>query len=122
MDDRRRELMAKLRAQCLNRGCGGIKHISTAFRKMDLDYSKRICINELTEAVHKENLGFSDEDIKVLFDVFDGDQNGGIDFYEFMIQLRPPMSESRIQVVNEAFDKLDVNKDGEIRLDDLQGR
>ena len=35
--------------------------------------------------------------------------------------VKPPMSKSRVELVNKAFNKMDKNKDGKIQLDDLKG-
>ena len=38
------------------------------------------------------------------------------------MRLTPPMAACRRDVVMEAFDKLDHNKDGVLRIDDLMGK
>ena len=63
-----------------------------------------------------------DSELFKLFNAFDNDQSGSIDFVEFIKHLRPPMSASRVAVVCEAFRKLDVNGDKVIALDDLKGK
>ncbi|ESO87734.1 hypothetical protein LOTGIDRAFT_77729, partial [Lottia gigantea] len=115
------KLVSTIRDQCLKNNCGGIKHISTVFRLMDIDYSKRICFEELARGVKTFDISISDEELKLLFDILDKDKSGYIDFNEFMHNLRPVMSLSRIQVINEAFNKLDVNNDDELQVGDLQG-
>ncbi len=47
---------------------------------------------------------------------------GTIDFREFLLQLMPPMNKTRIAVIDEAFDKMDVIKDGVLRKDDLNSK
>ncbi|XP_005094915.1 calcyphosin-like protein [Aplysia californica] len=113
-------LVTALQSQCLQRGCGALKQLSCVFRRMDIDYSKRICFQELTQGVQDFNLDLSNEDLTTLFRALDRDRNGHIDFKEFMDLLTPPMGKIRIKVVNEAFDKMDVNGDGVLKLDDLQ--
>ncbi|ESP04581.1 hypothetical protein LOTGIDRAFT_135934 [Lottia gigantea] len=121
-DTQKEKLVSTIRNQCLKNGCGGIKHLSTVFRRMDVDYSKKLCYKELAMGVKSYGMSINDEDLKVLFDILDHDKSGYIDFTEFMHHLRPTMSVSRIQVINEAFNKLDVNNDDELRVDDLKGR
>ncbi|KAK6169367.1 hypothetical protein SNE40_020435 [Patella caerulea] len=121
LDARRRALVDQIRQQCLKKGCGGIKQLSTMFRRMDYDFSKCICYRELNMGVKAYGLNISDEDLHLVFDLLDRDKNGSIDFCEFMQHLRPPMTEQRIRVINEAFDKLDVDKNGQIEVDDLRG-
>ncbi|XP_052761926.1 calcyphosin-like protein isoform X2 [Mya arenaria] len=112
-------LIECLRARCLQGGCQGIKGLSVVFRAMDIDYSKRIVLEELKDALERLGIKMSDGYLKTLFDALDVNNSGGIDFCEFMHKLRPPMRQCRIDIINEAFDVLDVNKDGAICLDDL---
>lgn len=114
-------LIEVLREQCLKRGCNGIKGLSVIFRAMDIDYSKRIVFEELKEALERFGVIMSDNYLHTLFNALDLNSSGGIDFCEFMHKLRPPMKQCRINVIEEAFSKLDVNKDEAIMLDDLQG-
>ena len=114
-------LICVLREKCLSGGINSIKGLSTVFRAMDIDYSKRIVIEELKDGLQKYGIHMSDSYLQRLFEALDVNGSGGIDFCEFMKQLRPPMLECRIKVVNEAFDKLDVNQNGSIEIDDLSG-
>ncbi|KAH9513059.1 hypothetical protein Btru_035728 [Bulinus truncatus] len=122
MDKRTKQLVSALQSQCLRKGCGALKQLSCVFRRMDIDYSKRICFEELAIGCRSYNLNFSQKDLNILFTALDKDRNGQIDFKEFMDLLTPPMSEVRVRVINEAFDKLDVNGDGVIQVDELKGK
>ncbi|XP_053386894.1 calcyphosin-like protein isoform X2 [Mercenaria mercenaria] len=113
-------LIEVLREQCLTRGCNGIKGLSVIFRAMDIDYSKRIVYEELKVALERFGILISESYLHTLFDALDLNKSGGIDFCEFMHKLRPPMKQCRIDVIDEAFERLDVNKDEAIMLDDLQ--
>jgi len=120
LEPRAKQLVQALQSECLLRGCGAIKQLSCVFRRLDIDYSKRICFRELSEGITNFKLNLSNDDLSILFRALDRDKNGMIDFKEFMDLLTPPMSEVRVKVVNEAFDKLDCNGDGVLKLDDLQ--
>lgn len=120
-EKRKLELINKMRQRCLQKNCGAIKQLGCVFRRMDIDFSKKICFRELAQGVRMYGLDMTEDDLKVLFNAFDKDRNGAIDFHEFMHELRPPMSPSRIRVVNDAFDKLNVNKDGVLKAEDLKG-
>jgi Ca2+-binding EF-hand superfamily protein len=115
-------LIEVLREQCLIQGENGIKGLSVVFRAMDIDYSKRIVYEELKIALEKFGLLMSENYLRTLFNALDLNDSGGIDFCEFMHKLRPPLKQCRIDVINEAFEKLDVNKDEAIMIDDLQGK
>ena len=121
MPETAESLLQVLRDECLMRGCNGIKGLSVIFRAMDIDYSRRIVLEELHIGLEKFGIRMSDNYLRTLFNALDLNQSGGIDFCEFMDRLRPPMSDCRKDVINEAFDKLDVNNDGALCTDDLKG-
>ena len=120
-EDKSEVLIEVLRHQCLVRGCNGIKGLSLVFRKLDIDYSKRICFEELKIGVKNFGIILSDSYLLELFTALDINKSGEIDFSEFMRKLRPPMTKIRVDVVDEAFEKLDVNCNGAIEMDDLKG-
>lgn len=121
MSDTAALLIQILREQCLRRGLGGIRGLGVVFRTMDLDCSRSIVMEELKIGLQRFGLRMADSYLKTLFDSMDSDKNGKIDFLEFMKALRLPLNNKRIDVINEAFDKLDINHDGVLDVDDLKG-
>lgn len=122
ISERAKKLFDQMRTQCLSRGHGGIKELAVLFRKIDIDFSKRICYEELRVGLENYGMEISESDLKVLFISFDADENQQIDFAEFLFRLRPPLSPARVKIINEVFRTLDVNGDGAIKTDDLQGK
>nr|KAG5692028.1 hypothetical protein BaRGS_026881 [Batillaria attramentaria] len=120
-ENRKNELISHMRTKILKKGCGALKQLGCVFRKMDIDFSKKICFEELQQGMRIYGIDVSEDELKLLFDAFDKDQNQLIDFHEFMIALRPPMPKSRVRVIDEAFDKLDVDHDGVLNVEDLKG-
>merc|ERR1712037_750876 len=51
----------------------------------------------------------------------DRDGSGSLDFDEFLMALRPPMSKNRKSLIAQAFRKLDKTGDGIVTVDDLRG-
>ena len=51
-------------------------------------------------------LDLSDADLRFLFEYFDGDRSGSIDFEEFIQGVRDPMSESRLDLVKQGWSPL----------------
>ncbi|XP_076459638.1 calcyphosin-like protein [Babylonia areolata] len=119
-ESQRQEIINKVRDKCLKKSCGALKQLGCVFRRMDIDFSKKICFEELKEGVRIYGIDVTDEELRILFDTFDKDGNDYIDFNEFMNALKPPMSPARVSVIDEAFDKLDVNGDGVLKLEDLK--
>lgn len=54
-----------------------------------------------------------------VFKVFDRDGSGGVDYNEFMNTIRGDLAPSRLTVIRRAYEKMDVNKDGQVTLDDV---
>ncbi|CAH8592740.1 unnamed protein product [Schistosoma turkestanicum] len=111
----------KLRYQCLLRGASGIAGIGRQFRIIDDDGNKKLDYKEFSKGCRDFGVDLSKEEIKEIFDEIDTDQSGYIDFDEFLVSLRPPMSKCRIDVLNKAFLKMDKTKDGVITIEDLKG-
>eukprot|EP01135_Chromosphaera_perkinsii_P005801 Nk52_evm1s366 gene=Nk52_evmTU1s366 len=119
LNDKNTTSVEKFRALCLNRGASGIKGISRQFRIIDDDGNKKLSMDEFKKAVRQ--LGMDDKDVKELFNAFDTDHSGSIEFDEFLAQLRPPMSKNRENLIKKAFQKLDKTGDGIITVEDLKG-
>ncbi len=62
----------------------------------------------------------SPEEARVLFDVFDINGDGNVDYDELMRSVIGEMNAFRKTFVKKAFDKLDANKNGIIELDDIK--
>lgn len=114
-------LVRTLRDQCLLKGHSGIRGLGIVFRRMDIDFSKGIVYPELRIAIARYGLIMSEGYLQTLFHALDKDNNGWIDFAEFMAVLREPMNARRTKVVMEAFDHFDVNSDGKLSIEDLKG-
>jgi hypothetical protein len=63
----------------------------------------------------------TNEERDKLYAVFDRDNDGSIDYDEFLRTVRGPMNEKRKTFVVSAFKKLDKNGDGEVTLEDIRG-
>eukprot|EP00118_Oscarella_pearsei_P024752 m.306719 g.306719 ORF g.306719 m.306719 type:complete len:191 (+) comp41531_c0_seq1:88-660(+) len=110
------------RSKCLARGASGIKGMGRQFRIMDDDGSRTLNYEEFSKGVHDFGLTeLSDGDLKPMFDKFDRDGSGTVDYEEFIRALRPPMSASRIAIVEKAFARMDRTGDGIVTVDDLKG-
>lgn len=67
---------------------------------------------EFRKGVTEYGLNYNKSEMQELFNAFDKDHSGHIDFDEFLEQLRPPMNKSRTNLILQAFNKLDRNGDG----------
>jgi len=54
-----------------------------------------------------------------VLEYFDRDKNGTVSYDEFLRFLKGDLNASRKEWIRRAYDKLDVNKDGQVKLDDI---
>ncbi|XP_060552064.1 calcyphosin-like protein isoform X2 [Ruditapes philippinarum] len=114
------KLLEQIRNCCLLQNVSGIKRLSVIFRMMDTDYNKRISFQEFCKGLNIFGIALVQHDAQILFDAFDKNKDNQIDCMELVSKLRPPMTKGRIEVINQAFDLLDANKDGILNIDDLK--
>ena len=117
------ELVKDIRETCMRKGVRGILGLASVFRRMDADFSQTVAFEEFASGLADYGVtGISREDLKRVFTSFDKDSSGTIDFREFVNALRPPLPPCRVALINEAFNKLDANKDGVLQVEDLKGK
>lgn len=111
----------KIRLQCLQRGVNGIKSFARTFRIMDDNTDHKLDQAEFCKGLNDYGIHLDNGEIQQIFKMFDRDGDGTIIFDEFLLALRPKMSQSRLNIVQQAFRKLDKTGDGIITIEDLKG-
>lgn len=69
------------------------------FKIFDDDNSRNLDFSEFTKAMKEQMLSLTDNDIKALFDAFDRNRDGAIDYDEFIRVLQGPMNNFRKKLV-----------------------
>jgi Ca2+-binding EF-hand superfamily protein len=95
--------------------------LGKSFRIMDDNNSRSLDMYEFTKAMKDYMLGFSDGEIKSLFQFFDSDNSGQIDYDEFLRALIGPMPPARKKIVFQAYGKLDRDGNGHVDINDIKG-
>jgi len=80
--------LLKLREKLASRGPRGIISLGKQFRIMDDDNSRTLEFSEFYKAMKDLQLGFSDDEVKLLFAGFDIDRSGHISYDEFLRIIR----------------------------------
>lgn len=88
---------------------------------MDDDNSRALDLQEFTKAMRDYMLGFSDAEMKTVYNYFDSDRSGQVDYDEFIRALRGPMNPFRKKLVAQAFNKIDKDGSGTLELNDIKG-
>lgn len=102
-----------------NRGARGIVGLGRKFRIADDDNSGFIDFAEFQKVISEHALGWTNAQIKAVFDFFDSDRSGSISFDEFIIAIRGHLNERRRNLVLQAFQILDADKSGVVELNDI---
>ena len=88
---------------------------------MDDDGSKSLSKQEFEKACRDFKTEISSEDIGTLFQAFDINRDGTIQYDEFLRIIRGDLTEHRRALVEKAFQKLDRDGSGVIEVADLVG-
>ena len=87
---------------------------------MDDDNSRTLSQYEFTKACRDFKIGIADENMHVLFKAFDRNNDGVINFDEFLYSIRGELSKARRDLIKQAFQKLDRDASGFIELSDIK--
>ncbi len=115
------QLLEKLRNKLKTRGARGIIGLGKQFRIMDDNHSMSLDKFEFNKAMQDYMLGFSEGEISKLFNHFDLDRSGLVEYDEFLRVIRGPMSAARKRIVAQAFKCLDKDGSGEVDINDIRG-
>ena len=80
---------------------------------MDDDQSGTLTQNEFFKACKDFKVGISEENVPALFKVFDRNQDGTMDYGEFLLTIRGEMSETRSKLVKQVFQTLTERNGGQ---------
>lgn len=86
------ELAEALKTKLVSRGARGFIGLQRQFKIMDDNNSRSLDKYEFTKAMTDYMLGFTEGEIQKLFNYFDFDRSGLIEFDEFIRAIRGPMN------------------------------
>jgi len=96
-----------------------IRGVGRVFRILDNNRNRQIDAAELMWGLKDFDIHLNEEQTLVLINHFDRDNSGSFNFDEFLVALRGDLSENRLSFIRRAYQKLDVNGDGSVTLDDI---
>ena len=114
------DLLAHLRNILKERGYSGIMALRRTFMIIDENSSKKITFDEFQNVFKKYRFDLSDVEINNLFNYFDKDASGYIDYEDFVDAVCNNLNKYRISVLKQAFDKLDKDGKGYVSVGQLR--
>jgi Ca2+-binding EF-hand superfamily protein len=113
------DMISDIKARLKELGMFGIRGVAHLFKSMDKNGNKQIDINEFYWGLKEFGVNLTEEEAMSVLRVFDKDRNGTISFEEFLRALKGDLNNFRVNIIRKAYDKLDVNKDETVKLDDI---
>lgn len=89
---------------------------------MDDDGSKNISLYEFSKACKDFKVGVNEENVPLIFDMFDTNHDGTLNIDEFLMAIRGELNDFRRSLVEQAFQSLDRDGNGYIDAEDLKDR
>lgn len=114
------ELIKLFRDKIKSRGARGIIGLQKLFAIMDDDGSKSISLYEFTKACKDFRVGINEENVPLIFDLFDTNRDGTLNVDEFLMAIRGELSEYRRSIIEQAFRKIDRDSNGALEVDDIR--
>jgi Ca2+-binding EF-hand superfamily protein len=112
--------LEKIRTKLASRGVRGIVSIGKNFRIVDDDNSRTLCFSEFKKAAKDFRFELSDSEAETAFRAFDRNEDGTIDYDEFLRQIRGNMNNNRKRLVDQAWNKIDRDGNGELDINDIK--
>ena len=108
--------LVHLRSIMIQRGYTGIMSMRRTFMLMDKNSTKKISFDEFDKLFKIYRYELSDIEINNLFNYFDKEGKGYIQYEELLKELCGKINKFRIDILRQVFDKLDQNEKGFITV------
>ena len=102
------------------RGIRGIMAMRRAFMIADENDSKTLSLPEFIKFCHDYRMPITGKEINILFEEFDTNKNGQINYEEFISAFTGDMCERRKRLITILFETFDKNRKGFADLDDIR--
>ena len=114
------DLVAHLRNNLVLRGPRGLMSIKRTFMLIDENGDKKISFHEFEKMFKRYRFNLSQVEINNLFNYFDKDGSGFIDYAEFLNGIVGDLNQFRKDVLKQVFEKLDKDETGFITVGQLR--
>jgi Ca2+-binding EF-hand superfamily protein len=118
--DKKEDLLGHLRAILSERGYTGIMSIRRTFMLIDENSTKKITFDQFEDLFKKFRYDLSEEEINRLFNYFDKEGSGFIDYDDFVNGVCSNLNKFRRDVLKQVFRKLDSEEKGYVTVYQLR--
>ena len=116
------QILARVKAQLESRGSRTIRGLGRTFRALDsYDGNRKLDPGELEVGLRENGCDLTKQEVGILFQYFDTDGDGTVNFDEFLVGIRGTLNQRRQVFVDKAFLKFDKDGNGKIEPADLRG-
>ena len=112
-------LLKKVLGTLRERSKNAVRALKSAFRVMDSQSDGKLDSEDLKWGLRDLGVDLNDEQFGILFKSFDKGGDGIINLSEFLVAVRGGMSDVRVDIVLQAYDKLDADGSGMVTTDDI---
>jgi len=99
-------LLNLFRDKLRGRGARGIIGLQRLFNMMDSDGSQTLSIPEFNKICKDFKVGISEENVPILFNLFDKNRDGTLSYAEFLNTIRGEMSSARVEYLRKVWSKI----------------
>ena len=114
------DLVTHLKSNLIQRGPRGLMSIRRTFMLVDENGDKKISFNEFEKMFKRYRFNISQVEINNLFNYFDKDGSGFIDYSEFINGIVGELNQFRKDVLKKVFEKIDKEETGFITVGQLR--
>ena len=114
------DLVGHLRYILFQRGPRGLMALKRTFMLLDENADKKISFAEFEKMFKRYRFNLSEIEVKNLFNYFDKDKSGFIDYSEFLNGITGELNDFRKNILKQVFQKLDKNETGFITVKTLR--
>ena len=114
------DLVGHLRYILFQRGPRGLMALKRTFMLLDENSDKKISFAEFEKMFKRYRFNLSEIEVNNLFNYFDKDKSGFIDYSEFLNGITGELNDFRKNILKQVFQKLDKNETGFITVKTLR--
>lgn len=104
------------------RGTRGLLGLRRQFKLYDTSGDNKLSTDEFSKALSSQRVETNNENQKILFDYFDVNRDGAIDYEEFLSVIRGELSPKRLELLRQIWSTLTESAEEEVSIEKIKKR